>query len=97
VYGSIRNEKSEKRRAKLVEGFRLTSSLVLGNNTFMNDKMTVTPERVKYVIAGRLMKEWFPTRIPVDADEWLKIATQDASWVVDELMAHGLLKVEGAK
>ncbi len=80
-----------------MEGFRLTSSLVLGNNTFMNDKMTVTPERVKYVIAGRLMKEWFPTRVPVDADEWLKIATQDASWVVDELMAHGLLKVEGAK
>jgi len=63
----------------------------------MNDKMTVTPERVKYVIAGRLMKDWFPTRIPLDADEWLKIATRDAEAVVDELMAHGLLKVEGAK
>lgn len=55
--------------------------------------VAVTPERVKYIVAGRLMKEWFPTRIPLDADEWLKIATQDASWVVDELMAHGLLKV----
>ena len=76
-----------------MEGFRLTSSLVLGNNTFMNDKMTVTPERVKYVIAGRLMKDWFPTRIPLDADEWLKIATRDAEAVVDELMAHVLLKV----
>lgn len=80
-----------------MKGFRLTSSLVLGNNTFMNDEMTVTPERVKYVIAGRLMKDWFPTRIPIDADEWLKIATRDAESVVDELMAHGLLKVEGAK
>ncbi len=83
-----------------MEGFRLTSPIVLGNNTFMSDEtkiMTVTPERVKYVIAGRLMKDWFPTRIPVDADEWLKIATRDAESVVDELMAHGLLKVDGAK
>jgi hypothetical protein len=71
----------------------LTSVRSKGNNTFMNDGMIVTPERVKYIVAGRLMKEWFPTRIPLDADEWLKIATQDASWVVDELMAHGLLKV----
>ena len=75
--------------------FRLTTVRSKGNNNFMNDemKMTVTPERVKYIVAGRLMKEWFPTRVPLDADEWLKIATQDANWVVDELMAHGLLKV----
>jgi hypothetical protein len=72
----------------------LTSTKSVGNNKSMIDGMTITPERVKYIVAGRLMKEWFPTRVPLDADEWLKIATRDAESVVSELMAHGLLKVD---
>jgi hypothetical protein len=92
--------KSEKGSEKALLGFRkerLTSSMMQGINSSMNDKLTVTPERVKYLVAGRLMKDWFPTRVPLDADEWLKIATRDASSVVEELMAHGLLKIDGAK
>ena len=52
-------------------------------------------ERVVAIVAQRLLKDWFPSKLPVDLYEWTEIAMQDATCVIQELIDQGFIKVEG--
>lgn len=52
-------------------------------------------ERVVAIVAQRLLKDWFPSKLPVDLYEWTEIAMKDATCVVQELIDQGFIKVEG--
>jgi hypothetical protein len=54
-------------------------------------------ERVVAIVAQRLLKDWFPSKLPVDLYEWTDIAMQDATSVVQELIEQGFIKIEGVE
>jgi hypothetical protein len=54
-------------------------------------------ERVVAIVAQRLLKDWFPSKLPVDLYEWTEIAMKDATSVVQELIDQGFIKVEGVE
>lgn len=64
------------------------------NGLHVSEPVVLDQSRVVEVVAQRLIKDWFPTRIPVDIKEWTQIARKDAESVVDELAKHGLLRIE---
>lgn len=53
-----------------------------------------TRQRVVDMLSHTLVKSWFPSRTPVDVEQWYEIARRDAACVVDELQHHGLLAVD---
>lgn len=50
-------------------------------------------ERVVAIVAQRLLKDWFPSKLPVDLYEWTEIAMLDATSVVQELIEQGFIKI----
>lgn len=53
-----------------------------------------TPETAIEVATFALLREWFPTRIPVDIDSWENIAQMDARVVVKALEDQGFLSLD---
>lgn len=47
------------------------------------------------VVQQALLREWFPTNIPVDIQKWERIAAQDAIVAVESLVDSGVLVLEG--
>jgi hypothetical protein len=43
------------------------------------------------------LKDWFPTKLPVDLYEWTEIAMKDATSVTQELIEQGFIKIEGVE
>lgn len=54
-------------------------------------------ERVVAIVAQRLLKDWFPSKLPVDLYEWTEIAMLDATSVVQELIEQGFIKITEAE
>ena len=48
------------------------------------------------VVQQALLREWFPTDIPVDIQRWQRIAAQDAIVAVEALVRCEVLILEGA-
>lgn len=69
----------------------LTSPTVTAGNLSPN------VERVVAIVAQRLLKHWFPSKLPVDLYEWTEVAMQDATCVVQELIEQGFIKIEGVE
>lgn len=59
---------------------------------WVGDVTQPTREVVINVVAQRLLTDWFPKAVPVDIEKWREIAKADAERIVDELIAHDLLK-----
>lgn len=68
--------------------------LALTRQQIKSHKINANRERVIELAAQRLLRGWFPTKLPVDIKEWSTIANQDATWVIDELIEADLLKIE---
>jgi len=69
----------------------------LESKTVTAGNLSPNVERVVAIVAQRLLKDWFPSKLPVDLYEWTEIAMKDATWVVQELIDQGFIKVEGVE
>jgi hypothetical protein len=65
----------------------------LGSPDVTSGGSVPTRQRVVDMLSHTLVKSWFPTRTPVDIDQWYEIARRDAECVVDELAHHGLIGI----
>jgi hypothetical protein len=69
----------------------------LESKTVTVGNLSPNVERVVAIVAQRLLKDWFPSKLPVDLYEWTEIAMKDATSVVQELIDQGFIKVEGVE
>lgn len=69
----------------------------LESKTVTVGNLSPNVERVVAIVAQRLLKDWFPSKLPVDLYEWTEIAMKDATSVVQELIEQGFIKVEGVE
>lgn len=69
----------------------------LESKTVTVGNLSPNVERVVAIVAQRLLKDWFPSKLPVDLYEWTEIAMKDATSVVQELIDQGFIKIEGVE
>ena len=71
--------------------------IVLESKTVTVGNLSPNVERVVAIVAQRLLKDWFPSKLPVDLYEWTEIAMKDATSVTQELIEQGFIKIEGVE
>jgi hypothetical protein len=69
----------------------------LESKTVTVGNLSPNVERVVAIVAQRLLKDWFPTKLPVDLYEWTEIAMKDATSITQELIEQGFIKIEGVE